>query len=87
MLETQSISAVQWKKMLEKVVIIQKYICDQVYQSRKKDYDNSFRKITYLNDDEMTATIGDLENNSFVLYIRKQSAEFLKQVEKIKKKF
>ena len=45
---------------------IQQYICEQVYLSRKKDYDNIYRQATYRNQAEMEAAIGTIEDNSFV---------------------
>jgi hypothetical protein len=40
---TDKISDKQWNSFLDKSVKIQEYIRDQVYVSRKKDYDNSHR--------------------------------------------
>jgi uncharacterized protein YlbG (UPF0298 family) len=45
-------------------------LCDQnaqeIYRSRKKDYEDSFRKIVYRNAEEMEAVLGRPEDNSFV---------------------
>ncbi len=47
-------------------------IVEGIHSSRKKDYENPFRKMLYENDDEMNRVIGSLEDNSF---IRDQQAE------------
>jgi hypothetical protein len=47
-------------------------IVEGIHSSRKKDYENPFRKMLYENDDEMNRVIGTLEDNSF---IRDQQAE------------
>ncbi|MBN1388917.1 MAG: DUF4954 family protein [Bacteroidales bacterium] len=76
----------QWKSALNKAVTIQEYIRDQVYISRKKDYDNAFRKATYRNMEEMTAALGTIDENSFIIQVRKETEEFKKLVDEIKKR-
>ncbi len=71
---------------LEKAISIQKFINDQVYISRKKDYDNQFRKNTFRNADEQLACIGSIEENSFVLEIRQETESFVKRVNSIRKR-
>lgn len=50
-------------------------MCEQVYLSRKKDYDNIYRQATYRNAEEMQAALGTIEDNSFVQQTRVQTAE------------
>lgn len=57
-------------------VEIQQYVRDQVYMSRKKDYDNSFRQATYRDLDEMTAPIGTIDDNGFVKQVRQKTEKF-----------
>jgi hypothetical protein len=73
-----------WNSALDKTVKIQKYVCDEVYNSRKKDFDNPFRKTTFRNADEMKAAFGTLEENSFIVQVRKETEEFIKLAEEIK---
>jgi NDP-sugar pyrophosphorylase family protein len=75
-----------WLSALDKGVAIQEYVCNQVYLSRKKDDDNPFRQATYRSRAEMIATIGTVEDNSFVKQVKKETAEFNKIVETIKKR-
>ena len=44
--------------------------------SREKDYTDYFRKIVYRNDDEMTAGLGTLEDNSFLQEMKEQTEAF-----------
>ncbi len=67
-----------WRDVLNRSVAIQDYICEQVYLSRKKDYDNPFRQATYRSLEEMHAAIGTPEDNSFVKQIRQETEEFRK---------
>jgi hypothetical protein len=85
LLGADKLSHEAWHAALDKAVAIQEYISSQVYISRKKDYDNPFRKATFRNIDEMTAAIGTIEDNSFVQQVRTETQEFRNTVEAIKK--
>ena len=76
----------QWDTSLAEAVEIQELIRDRVYSSRKKDFDNSFRKATYSNIEEMTAAIGTVEDNSFVKQVRAETEEFVKIIGEIKQR-
>ena len=85
MLDTEYLTDIQWEQALNKAVDIQEYICDQVYASRKKDYDNPFRQATFRNMDEMKAAIGTIDDNSFIVQVRKETEDFRKIVTDMKK--
>lgn len=70
------LSSGDWRMLLDRVKEIQGYVCDQVYRTRKKDYDNYFRKLTYRSEEEMLVALGPLDANSFIVHVRKESAEF-----------
>jgi hypothetical protein len=76
----------RWSAILDEAVKIQQYVCDQVYVSRKKDFDNPFRQATYRSEEEMTAAIGTIEDNSFVKQVRKETDEFKQKTEQIKRR-
>ncbi|MEA1910122.1 MAG: DUF4954 family protein [Spirochaetota bacterium] len=73
-----------WKSSLDKAVEIQEFVNEQVFLTRKKDYDNPFRIKTFRNPEEMRASIGSIEDNSFVKLILKQTEDFKKLVNIIK---
>mgnify|MGYP003292451482 FL=1 len=81
--EVESLSAEDWKRLIEEEKRIQQYICDQVYETRRKDYDNPFRRATYRNEAEMIAAIGPLESNGFVLQVRNETAETTKKLNEL----
>ena len=83
-LETDKPTKEQWMFSLDKAIKIQEFIRDQVYISRKKDFDNPFRMATYRNAAEMTAAIGTIEDNSFVKQVRNETEDFIKLAEEIK---
>ncbi|MBN2292614.1 MAG: DUF4954 family protein [Pirellulales bacterium] len=84
LLGTESLSTEQWIAALDEECRIQELICDRVYTSRKKDYDNPFRQATFRNPQEMKAVIGTAENNSFVKQVRSETEELKQTVATIK---
>ena len=79
-LGVERLSAEHWADVLKRAVEIQNYVNNQVYVSRKKDYDNAFRRCTYRNDEEMIAAIGTIETNKFILQIQDETKAFEQQV-------
>ena len=84
--EMEEISTEKWQECLDKVCEIQQFICDQVYISRKKDFENPYRNATFRNDEEKEAVIGTPDGASFVKQIRKETEEFINLVQEIKKR-
>ena len=73
-----------WNTALEQAISIQEYIRDQVYQSRKKDYDNPFRRITFRDAAEMRAVLGSAEDNSFVKQVQAETEAFCRLAAAVK---
>ena len=86
LLGTSELTKEQWHSALDNSVRIQEFISDQVYLSRKKDFDNTFRQATFRNMEEMTAAIGTIEENSFVRQVRLETKEFRELISEIKKR-
>ncbi|MHC4126266.1 MAG: DUF4954 family protein, partial [Planctomycetota bacterium] len=85
-LGAETVTKELWQTALDKAVEIQEFVRDQVYITRKKDFDNPFRQATFRNLDEMTAAIGTIEDNSFVKQIRSETEDFKKRIQEIKKR-
>jgi hypothetical protein len=83
---TENLTKDEWLSALNKTVKIQKFVCDQVYNSRKKDFDNPFRKTTFRNMAEMKAAFGTVDENSFIIQVRKETDDFELLTEEIKKR-
>lgn len=75
MMRNCDITADEWRKAINAEIRNQEFMCEQVYLSRKKDYDNIYRQATYRNAEEMQAALGTIEDNSFVQQTRVQTAE------------
>jgi hypothetical protein len=80
---TSELSKDVWFDTLNQTIGIQEYVRDQVFISRKKDYDNPFRQSTFRNTEEMIAAIGVIDDNSFVKQVRKETEEFKQQIAEI----
>lgn len=76
----------QWLEVLDKSLVIQEFVKDQVYLSRKKDFDNPYRRMTFRNEAEMTAAIGTIEDNGFVKEVRQMTVKFNDLVKEIKQR-
>ncbi|HEX2919578.1 MAG TPA: DUF4954 family protein [Bacteroidales bacterium] len=82
---TESLTKEQWMAALDKLTKIQEYVSDKVYSSRKKDFDNPYRLITFRNREEMKAAIGLVDENSFIIQVREETKELHERVDTIKK--
>ncbi len=71
----------QWRNALQQSSAIQEFICEQVYQTRKKDHENPFRQATYRNLDEMNAAIGTVDDNDFVRQVREDTEAYKQRIE------
>jgi hypothetical protein len=77
----------EWVEALEKTAALQEFVSRQTYESRKKDFDNPFRKRTFRNQEEMTATLGTVDDNSFIRQIRMETEAMIQEVERLVQRF
>ncbi len=85
-MDAKTLTSDVWNAALDKAVDIQKYVCDQTYKTRLKDFENHFRQTTFRNNDEMLAVVGTIEDNSFVKQVREETQAFEKLVGGIKRR-
>ena len=71
-----------WQECLDRAARVQQFVCDQVYETRKKDYENPIRSATFRNEEEKIAVIGELDEISFIKQIRKETEEFFQLVKR-----
>ncbi|HEV56940.1 MAG TPA: DUF4954 family protein [Phycisphaerales bacterium] len=81
LLGTETIDPVRWEQALQKAADIQELIRDEVFASRKKDFDNPFRQATYRSETEMRAAIGTIEEDGFVKQVRQETEDFKKRID------
>ncbi|NLF29321.1 MAG: DUF4954 family protein [Planctomycetes bacterium] len=78
------LTADAWAEALDRAVAAQRFICEQVYVTRRKDYDNPFRQITFADDAERRAVLGSPEDNSFVRQVRQETDQFVALAEQLR---
>ncbi len=72
----EQVSAQRWNALLDEAKRIRIYIEEQVFFTKRKDYDNPYRMITYRNKDERDAVLGKLEDNPFIAAAKEETARF-----------
>ncbi len=72
-----AISVKQLNEWLDRYILIQQHTTKSIQQTRAKDYSNEFRKMVYLNEEEMKAVVGDIKDNGFI----KENAVALNNIE------
>lgn len=75
-----TISAVKWKSILLAGANAQKTIAHETRQSRKKDFENPFRRQSYETMREMEAVLGTVEGNSFIQQLDRFTQKFCRAV-------
>lgn len=80
-------STLHLKQCLQQSVNTLGILTENIYQSREKDYNNPFRKMSYENEAEMDAVIGKLEDNGFIQQTRSSLKEYKKQVKDMIRKW
>jgi hypothetical protein len=62
-----------WKALLGSAKATFTSVCDSAWSSRRKDYEDPFRKMMYESDGEMIAVLGKIEDNPFLNDFQKQT--------------
>ena len=65
-----------YRNILLDVGNVSSFIYESSVKSRKKDYQDDFRKITYRNNDEMISVVGKLEENDFLFELKSETEKF-----------
>ncbi len=74
-----------WQQAIKREEQILQYMSDEVYNTRKKDYDNAFRTSTCRNEAEFDSVFGKLEDNAFVNQIREDTVCQLERLKDFQK--
>jgi hypothetical protein len=70
-----------FKQLLQQALDTKEWMCKGIFDSRAKDYSNTFKKMVYDTNEEMNTVIGRLEDNSF---IQQQLGELDEMKKKVK---
>ena len=85
--KAKKMDATLFAYLMNEALVTKQWITKNIAFSREKDYTNSFRKMVYDNDTEMSQVLGDIKENSFINDQKKSVKPFIKTVNDIKKKF
>jgi len=80
----KSIDPDTFKNELTAVEEIRSRIEKQIFESRAKDYRNSFKANTFRNHKEMELVLGKPEENSFIQLVKKESVKFKEMIERVR---
>ncbi len=72
-----------FKDIIADVTVVSNDMLSDSYYSRKKDYDDPFRQMTYGDEEEMTAVLGSLNDNSFLRDLKAQTALFNERLDSL----
>jgi NDP-sugar pyrophosphorylase family protein len=74
---TRPISRDEWNRFIDEAVALRRYIDEQVYVTKLKDFTDPFRSITYRNRAEQEAVLGKIEDNPFIQNTRQATQRFI----------
>lgn len=78
--EVQEFTSDIYANIYSDVLIVSNYMYESSISSRQKDYKDFFRAMTYRNNEEMTAVLGSVESNDFLLQLEKDTKIFNNQL-------
>jgi hypothetical protein len=71
--------------LLQQSITTREWMAKAIYDSRAKDYNNTFRKMVYSSMDEMNAVLGKLSDNSFIKKELEELENYKARVKKVSK--
>lgn len=71
------------KTLLQQSIATKKWMVENIYVSREKDYINPFRLMVYNNPEEMNKVVGSLDDNPFIQQEQEAFDNYKKTVSKI----
>ncbi len=80
------LTADAWSDALDGALEAQRYVAEATFASRKKDFEDPFRRMCYASDEEMEAVLGSAEANSFVQQVRAETEAFEARVRALRKR-
>jgi len=79
----ESINENSLKDILNEAVEFKAWLGKGIYESREKDYTNSFRKMVYDSKEEMNQVLGSFDENAFIKLQQEEFKQFRTRVKKI----
>ena len=84
-IQLSRLSVEQFHQLLAESALTKKWIFNNIYESRAKDYTNPFRMMVYQNTKEMDNVIGKLDDNAFIRKEKQELNAYKKRIDRIVK--
>lgn len=79
----ETLSTARITAILEESITQEEMLFQDALQSRRKDYENPFRAITYRNREEMLQVVGDLAENAFLKEFRLETENYCAETRRL----
>ncbi|MFA5699304.1 MAG: DUF4954 family protein [Sphaerochaeta sp.] len=76
LVEGQPITVEIWEEIVTKTTELIGMIGEEIYHSKEKDYTNQFTLTTYRSEEERSAVLGSLDNDSLIKLVHQELKEF-----------
>ncbi len=86
-LKSKDFTAAFFYSLLKETITVKEWMFEEIYNTRAKDYKNTFRKMVYNNEAEMVNVLGKIEDNSFINEQRTNVDALKKNINSISKKW
>src|SRR5690606_17125649 len=83
-LDTSELTPELFQNLIDESVSTKQWICEEIYKTRAKDYQNLFRQIVYENEAEMDAVVGALPDNTFIQQQQVEYEQYISSIPKIR---
>ncbi len=86
-LELKEITASQLSSLLDRALELKKKMTKSIYESREKDYTNTFRTMVYDTPEEMEKVVGGMNSNSFMKHKEEELKDYTERIMIVKERF
>lgn len=75
------------RNILQRMLDTKEWVTQKVYESKAKDYKNSFRNMVYDSKEEMESVVGTLDDNGFIKEQKEELSNFKLTVQQLMERF
>jgi hypothetical protein len=86
-MKSKDFTAAFFYSLLKETIAVKEWMFEEIYNTRAKDYKNTFRKMVYNNEAEMVNVLGKIEDNSFINEQRTNVDALKKNINSISRKW
>jgi hypothetical protein len=86
-MKSKDFTAAFFYSLLKETITVKEWMFEEIYNTRAKDYKNTFRKMVYENEAEMVNVLGKIEDNSFIKEQRSNLEAMKKNINSISRKW